>query len=165
MMEKTKYMCALNTDQGVWEATEHFDTRIEAINAGIQGLTEKDAAIFGEIPEIGTTKFAVGRISEYKINFENLAEEIMEIVSEDAYDYLGESATNYLEDVEDDQKKRFAGVIEKFFKEEEWMPKCSNIVDIEEYDITDLFGSYVKNDTFPDFIKKEWRSGFDAGMA
>lgn len=45
------------------------------------------------------------------------------------------------------------------------MPKCFNVVDIEEYDITDLFGSYVKNNTFPDFTKKEWRSGFDADMA
>ena len=160
-MKKTKYMCALNADQEVWEATERFNTRIEAINAGIQGLAEKDEGIFGEIPEIGTTKFAVGRISEYKINFENVAEEIMEIVSEDVYDYLGESVTNY---VDDDQNKRLAGVIENFFKEEELIPKCFNIVDIEEYDITDLFGSYVKNDTFPDFVKKEWRSGFDAGM-
>lgn len=113
-MEKGQYMCALNTDQKVWEVTERFNTRIEAINAGIKGLAEKDEGIFGEIPEIGTTKFAVGRISEYKINFENVAEEIMEIISEDAYDYLGESATNYLEDVEDDQKKRFASLIEKF---------------------------------------------------
>lgn len=163
-MEKGQYMCALNADQEVWEATERFNTRIEAINAGIQGLAEKDEGILGEIPEIGTTKFAVGRISEYKINFENVAEEIMEIISEDAYDYLGESATNYLEDVEGDQKKRFASVIEKFFEEEKLMPKCFNIVDIEEYDITDLFGSYVKNDTFPDFVKKEWRSGFDEDM-
>ena len=165
MMEETKYMCALNADQEIWEATERFNTRIEAINAGIQGLAEKDENIFGEIPEVGTTKFAVGRISEYKINFENVAEEIMEIISEDAYDYLGESATDYLEDVEDDQKKRFAGVIKKFFEEEKLMPKYFNIVDIEEYDITDLFGSYVKNDTFPDFVKKEWRSDFDADMA
>lgn len=165
MMKKTKYMCALNADQEVWKSTERFNTRIEAINAGIQGLAEKDEDIFGEIPEIGTTNFAVGRISEYKINFENVAEEIMDIISEDTYDYLGELARNYLEDVEDDQKKRFAGVIEKFFKEEDLMPKYFNVVDIEEYDITDLFGSYVKNDTFPDFVKKEWRSDFDAGMA
>lgn len=164
-MEKWQYMCALNADQKVWKATERFNTRIEAINAGIQGLAGKGEDIFGEIPEIGTTKFAVGRINEYKINFENVAEEIMEIISEDAYDYLGKSATDYLEDVEGDQKKRFASVIEKFFEEEKLMPKCFNIVDIEEYDITDLFGSYVKNNTFPDFTKKEWRSGFDESMA
>lgn len=63
MMEKTKYMCALNADQEVWKATERFNTRIEAINAGIQGLAGKGENIFEEIPEIGTTKFAVGRIS------------------------------------------------------------------------------------------------------
>ncbi len=160
-MKQGSYICALHADQEVWETSECYDSKIEAINAGIQGIIEKDEDVFGEEVEEGQTSFAVGQIDKVLIDFENEAINMFDRINEDVYDFCGEVAEDYLKDVDKEVTKEFAELIKSFFEKHDLMPTCFTVQNIETYDIKDLYGSYIENGTFDDFKTKEWRSAFD----
>ena len=160
-MNHGKFVCALSADKEIWNTTELFTTRIEAINAGIQGIINKDSNVFGEEVEDGLTTFAVGKIESVGIDLENEIENMFERLNEDVYGQCGEVAEDYLTDVDHETKIKLVSLIEGFFKENDLYPTCGMIGDIQEYDIEDLYGSYMKNGTFEEFKSIEWRTAFD----
>lgn len=160
-MNDGNFVCALNSDTGIWYTTESFATRIEAINAGIKGIINKDPDIFGEEVEDGWTTFAVGQIEIATIDLEHEVELLFESLNESVFDQCGEVAEDYLMDVDKKTKNKLVRLIGDFFAKNDLSPTCYNIVNIQEYDIKDLYGSYIKNGTFEDFKSNEWRTAFD----
>lgn len=160
-MNNGKFVCALSADTGIWYTTESFSTRIEAINAGIQGIINKDLNVFGEEVEDGWTTFAVGQVETATIDLEHEVELLFERLNEDVYDQCGEVAEDYLMDVEEKTKNELVKLIGDFFVKNDLSPSCYSVQNIQEYDIEDLYGSYMENGTFEDFKSIEWRTAFD----
>lgn len=160
-MKDGKFICALSVDTEIWKSDEYFDTKIEAINAGIQGLIEKNPDIFGEEIDDGWTTFAVGQVETATIDLEYEVEKMFESLNENVYEQCGEVAEDYLMDVDEKTKNDLVKLIGDFFVKNDLSPSCYTVENIQEYDIKDLYGSYMKNGTFEDFKSTEWRTAFD----
>ena len=160
-MNHGKFVCALSADKEIWNTTELFTTRIEAINAGIQGIINKDSNVFGEEVEDGLTTFAVGQTETATIDLEHEVELLFENLNEDVCELCGEVAEDYLIDVDEKTKNELVKLIGDFFVKNDLSPSCYSVQNIQEYDIEDLYGSYMKNGTFEEFKSIEWRTAFD----
>lgn len=99
-MYNNKWTFSLSEDN--FSYGEYFDTKLEAYEAG------KEYAI-----ESGESHIYIGQCKEYVPQI--YAEDIIERVSETAYDEMGEWAEDFLCDVGKDAEQELQGEIEKVF--------------------------------------------------
>lgn len=110
-----KWMCNGNIDSDAWEASEYFDTKEEAIEAGKKALREFIADpeneydqsdvlghVYEEYEEIHTI-FAVGQLHSPSLRV--YADSVIENLQEQSDEYCGEVAETYLDDVTKEQEK------------------------------------------------------------
>lgn len=110
-----KWMCNGNPDSEVWDASEYFDTKDDAISAGTKALNEYLAnpeedydqhdvlGVDYDIDVDGTPmSFAVAQIFSHSFGID--AGHVLESIQEDAYSEAGEFSEGYLDDVTKEQE-------------------------------------------------------------
>ena len=111
---ESKWICAISVNTEVWSASDYFDTRDEAIQAGIKALTElaenieenSDMSdVFGcywEEEYIPTT-FAIGQLISPSLYIDGGS--IIENLQDQTYSECGEFAEGFLDYVSKEEEK------------------------------------------------------------
>ena len=124
---ESKWICAISVDTEVWSASDYFDTRDEAIQAGIKALTElaenieenSDMSdVFGcywEEEYIPTT-FAIGQLISPPLYIDGGS--IIENLQDQTYSECGEFAEGFLDDVSKEEEEELSEILKKFVNDE-----------------------------------------------
>ena len=155
---ESKWICAISVDTEVWSASDYFDTRDEAIQAGRKALTElaesieensdmSDVfgcfwlflAVFGcywEEEYIPTT-FAIGQLISPSLYIDGGS--IIENLQDQTYSECGEFAEGFLDDVskeeEEEVSERLNYVLNEWINKYNYRPEFYNIYRIEKINV------------------------------
>ena len=145
---ESKWICAISVNTEVWSASDYFDTRDEAIQAGIKALTElaenieenSDMSdVFGcywEEEYIPTT-FAIGQLISPSLYIDGGS--IIENLQDQTYSECGEFAEGFLDDVskeeEEELSERLNYVLNEWINRYNYHPEFYNIYGIEKINV------------------------------
>lgn len=135
-----KWLCALHADVERWNSPIFYDTKEEAIECSLDAIKRynKDPENESLEDELGyfpddTSKiksFAVGKCNIPPLNIG--VDTLLERKAEDMWDYVGELAEDYLNDVTEEHEKELEGLIYDWFVRHDYLPKFYMISEIEE---------------------------------
>lgn len=132
-----EWLCSL-TEDGSWDACDHYDSEEEAISKGLKAIKKYNADPlnesidneFGTTPEDAVTAFYVGKISTPSI--EVSVDELLEQMSDSAEQEYGEVADGYLNDVTDDDKKALEMFLSDWFTLKGYAPRWITIKNVRK---------------------------------
>ncbi|MDT2635497.1 hypothetical protein P7D52_07950 [Enterococcus dongliensis] len=130
-----KWMCSLKED--IWKACDYFDTKEEAIKAGLESAhrfncnpdTEYLDDEMGSTPDEVVTEFLVGQINASAVPF--CVDTLIENVQESAYDEGGEWADTYLDDVTKEDREELENLVFDWFIRNDYLPRWYTISSVE----------------------------------
>lgn len=148
MMKERQWLIAMPNSER-WDSSKSFDTKELAIVHGISVLTKWNNATEKERREMDLSDdisegggigisdkqedFEVGKV-RYAA-FPDATDNLLELISEQAYDEYGEHAEDYLYDVTDDHKKELSNLIADWAKRHNYLPDFFSIIKNEEVNI------------------------------
>ncbi|PTQ84765.1 hypothetical protein C8U37_107133 [Trichococcus patagoniensis] len=146
-----KWLCSPSEDEEVWQSSEYFDTKEEAINAGKKALREfienpeneyDQSDVLGHVYEEYEgvhTVFAVGQAFSPHLCID--AGDVIENLQEQAGDCCGEVAENYLDDVTkgelEDLEEALNDALQKWLTEYNHQPTFHYINNVEKIELED----------------------------
>ena len=129
-----KWMCNGNIDSDAWEASEYFDTKEEAIEAGKKALREfiadpeneyDQSDVLGHVYEEYEgihTIFAVGQLNSPSLRI--YADTVIESLQEQSGERCGEVSETFLDDVTKEQEKDLEEKLNAVLNE--WLTKYNH---------------------------------------
>lgn len=115
------------SDDGIWSNSDYYDIKEDAIKNGNEEFV-------GEYD-----RFYVGQIKSARNDVHVFADRILENISEDMYEEVGEVAEDYLRDVkqehEDILNERLNKVVMEWMKEFNYEPSFFKIANVEKVDL------------------------------
>lgn len=132
-----EWMCSL-TEDGSWDACDHFDSEEEAIAEGLKAIKKYNADPlkesidneFGTTPEDEVTAFYVGKVSTPPV--EVSVDELLEQMSDSAEQEYGEVADGYLNDVTDEDKKALEMFLSDWFTLKGYAPRWITVKNVRK---------------------------------
>lgn len=144
-----KWMCNREGYE-FWNASDKFDTKEEAVNAGLDTLREyndlpdslKDNMDLSDMLNImpddyeNILAFDVGQACAIGVSID--VDNILEGISESAYDEGGESAEGYLSDVLKEHKEELETLIHEWFVRHDYLPSFYTINNVETINLSEV---------------------------
>jgi hypothetical protein len=122
------WICNYAEDAEYWKATEFFDTKEEAIEAGRAaltlaelGVTVSAESVFGTEYEVENAngKFVVGKLSKPSVHIDG--NWVLEDLQEQVYSQCGESGESFLESWSEDESEELTDELNKVMQA--WLTK------------------------------------------
>lgn len=135
MATNGKWVINIKADS-IWNSDVEFDTREEAIAYGKENFEELYKEEYGENydPQDSIKEFYIGQVEEYKPRV--FAHHVIEQVSDDAYEDVGEVAEDYLSLVKPEELESLEAQLNTVFNQ--WLtetdkhPKFWRVANMEE---------------------------------
>ena len=134
-----KWMCSL--DEEYWQASAYFDTKEEAVRAGLESIERfntnpEDEYLddeMGSTPEEVVDSFYVGQVLHPDLPF--CVDDLIECMQESAYENEGDFAQGYLDDITREHKKELDDLVRGFFVKRGYLPTWYTVCKIDEISI------------------------------
>lgn len=126
--KENQWVCNYAEDAEYWKATEFFDTKEEAIEAGRAALTLAELgvtvpaeSVFGTEYEVENAngKFVVGKLSKPSVHIDG--NWVLEDLQEQVYSQCGESGESFLESWSEEESEELTDELNKVMQA--WLTK------------------------------------------
>lgn len=142
---ENKWLCAPSVYEENWSATVFFETKQEAIKAGIDGVekfnldtnNESLNDLLGYYPDDNSklVSFAVGQVDLYKLSIDS--NDYFEVLKGQVYDEMGEFSAGFLDYVKEEHKNELDSLIEEWILKHRYEPSFFKVKNVEK--ITPLY--------------------------
>lgn len=145
-----KWVCAPSTNTDIWNAEEYFDTKEDAIRAGIETINKYNNGVNGDLDDIfGCDSFEFGEnrvysfaVGQIRYHFPSIdVDDIIEYLTQKAYFDCGEVAEDFLSDVSQNQldilDDKLNGELGDWLRKFRLYPRFYAIENVEEVSLLD----------------------------